>query len=129
MNFIFPANKQQFLKLESTDVQSRKFQGTVSRDGQRMTFCYSLGLQMRDCNPSADWHFIKLTDDSLTHPWWNIICLLFKHNLHENILWSTVLVYLHCVPTNQRPMRYWWQNQTTISFYVSLLGIHNTWIY
>lgn len=67
MNPIFPANKQKFLKIESTDVKARKFQGLIGSDGQSMTFCDSVKLQMRDCNPTGSWDFIKLTDYILTH--------------------------------------------------------------
>lgn len=57
MNSIFPANKQQFLKTESTDVQDKKFQRLRGRGGLRMTFCYSFVSQMRNRH--------------LTRPGWN----------------------------------------------------------
>ena len=68
MNPIFPANKQNFLKIESTDVRARKFQGLIGSDGQSMTFCNSEKLQMRDCNPTGSRDFIKPIDCILTHP-------------------------------------------------------------
>lgn len=64
MNPIFPANKQNFLKIESTDVRARKFQGLIGSDGQSMTFCDSVKLQI----PTGSWDFIKPTDYILTYP-------------------------------------------------------------
>lgn len=128
MNSIFPANKQQFLKIESTAVQARKFQRIIGSDGQSMAFWDSVGLQMSDCSPSGNWDFIKLTDHNLAHPWRNIHVLTSQiHSVMEVLCEAQSQFIFECIPRNQTLVRYLMKNQTTILHHVSLLDIRNAW--
>lgn len=109
MNRIFPANKQQFLKIESTDVKGRKFQGIVGGDGQSRTLCVTVDYRLGIATPQVAEILLNTSSMEFT-------CAHCSDIICRKVLREALNQFISkCISKNPRPVRYLMKKQTTIS--------------
>lgn len=117
-NSIFPANKHRFLKLESTDVQDRKFQRILGPDRQSRS---SLTCRHRRGTTTPS----KLAHHDPVHPWRNVHLTFSQTQPEWNIGGAPCHYVSRYVPKNYRLVSCLLQSKTTLPCSISLLDTHN----